>query len=224
MYYCYHTTKIKNLKSILQGGLKPNYGNNSSLIADRKKGKIYYSAGMEATVKMFSSFDSFFYRVQEGFMNEESFINSLSPEEYAIHKRNVDAILKSESFKDFIKDNIYLCFSPDSISDRHEEKPMDSYTSETIPPDKLKVCVIRNKTDNSIYSFSMQDIYCFLNAQNPNLENGLEIIDYLEDIKKFQNDNYYMDYLDLKQFCKLYPNLIMEDKANKKTATDDYCR
>lgn len=204
MYNYFHTTKKNNLSSILQNGLQPIYGANSLLTADRRTGKVSYSAGLQATVDTFTVFSRFYNNVKEGRINEESFRQNLSPEAYAMHQKSVSEILKSESFEDWIKDNIYLCFDGDCISDKHEERPEDAYTSESIPPDQLRVCVIRSKTNASIISSSMKDVYCFLHAKNPELQEGLGTWRYEEDIDKYRNDDYYMDYLSIEKFFELY--------------------
>lgn len=216
MNRCYHSTKLSNLKSILQDGLRPNYGSNSSLIADQKKGKLYYSVGEESAVKMFSNFNTFFYRVVDGFINEESFKVSLSPDEYQKHQQNVQDIIKCGDFDEYFKDQIYLSFKDYVIDDRHEEDPVDSYTSEPIPSDQLKVCVIRSKANDSICTFSMIDIYCYLHAKHPEYEEGLETWDYKTMIDRYRGDNYYMDYISLERFCELYPDLVTDTNDQSK--------
>lgn len=213
MHRCFHTTKLDNLRRILQNGLQPIYGNNSSLTADTRTGTVSYSAGIQATVDTFSVFRRFYYSVVEGRINEESFKNILSPEEYSNHQKSVREILKSESFEEWIGNNIYLCFDGNCISDKHEDKPEDAYTRETIPSKQLKVCIIKNKKNDSVCSFSMKDIYCFLYAKNPELKMGLGTWRFEEDINKFRNDDYYMDYLSLEQFCELFPELTKGIKS-----------
>ncbi|MBR2744590.1 MAG: hypothetical protein IKE01_04770 [Clostridia bacterium] len=211
MRTCFHTTKLDNLISILHNGLQPIYGNNSALTADSRTGNVSYSAGIQAAVDTFSVFRRFYNDVVEGNINEESFRRTLSQEEYSNHQKSIREILESESFEDWIGNNIYLCFDGNCLSDRHEDKPEDAYTRETIPPEQLKVCVIKNKKNDSICYFSMKDIYCFLYAKNPELEKGLGMWRYEEDINKYRCEDYYMDYLSIEQFCELFPELI----ANK---------
>ncbi|MBQ3408124.1 MAG: hypothetical protein IJH12_02830 [Clostridia bacterium] len=205
MYSCFHTTKLEKIGNILQNGLQPIYGANSALTADGRTGKVSYSAGLQATVTTFSVFQRFYNNVIEGRIDEDSFKRNLSTEEYAIHKKSIAEIQKSGSFVNWISDNVYLCFDGDCISNKNEEKPEDAYTSEFIPPEKLKVCIIKSKKDDSMCSFSMKDIYCFLYAKNPELKKGLGTWRFEEDINKFRNDDYYMDYLSLEQFCELFP-------------------
>lgn len=229
MEYCYHTTKLQYLRSILQSGLQPDYGRNSSLVGDKRKGKIYYSAGIQATVKMFSSFDASYYRVHDENINEEEFKRNLSSEDYIKHQKYIKDILNSKSFEDFIKDNVYLCFSGERLSDKNEDKPMDSYTSESISPDQLSVCVIRKRSDGSIYAFSMKDIYSYFNAKDSSLETGLEVLDFEDTINKYQSDEYYMDYISLQRFCDMYPELTIESGKVKtvilsEEQNDDYDR
>ena len=220
MHTCFHTTKLENLINILQNGLLPISGRNSALTADTRTGKISYSAGIQATIDTFSVFRRFYNNVIEGRINEEKFKNNLSTEEYSNHQKSISEILKSKSFEDWIGNNIYLCFDGDCISDRHENKPEDAYTSETIPPEQLKVCIIKNKKNDSVYFFSMKDICCFLYAKNPELKRRLGMWKYEEDIDKYRNGDYYMDYISLEQFCELFPKLTSIN--NKSQANQAY--
>ena len=56
---CYHTTKIKFLPSILKDGLQPIYGDNSSLTADSRVGKVSYSVGKQGATNTFDVFRRF---------------------------------------------------------------------------------------------------------------------------------------------------------------------
>lgn len=210
MFNCFHTTKISNLRDILEnGGLQSIYGANSALTAEGRKGNVSYSAGTQAMCNTFNVFLMFYLRVADGRINEAAFKKKLSPEAYAQHQKSVIEILKSKDFSDWISDNVYLCFDGEYLSDRHEENPEDSYTSESIPPEQLKVCLIRNRKDDSMYIFSMEDIFCFLCARNPKFDRGFyHGKQQNENVYKYKNDDYYMDYLDLEQFCELFPELV----------------
>lgn len=215
----YHTTKTKFLSSILKDGLQPIYGGNSSLTADPRTGKVSYSVGIQGTVSTFSVFRRFYNNVLEGRINEESFREKLSPEEYEKHQKSVEAIRDSVSFEDWIKDNIYLCFDENCISEKNEERPEDAYTTQSIPAKQLKVCVIKNKKDNTIYSYSMLDIYSFFYARNPDLKSGLGTYRYKRNIDKFKSDEYCLDYIDLERFCQMFPELLDGDVLRKQDSS-----
>lgn len=207
---CYHTTKTDFLSDILKNGLQPLYGNNSFLTADSRTGKISYSVGIQGTVDTFSVFNRFYNYVSEGRINEESF-KSLSREDFAKHQESIKAIQKSSNFQDWIKDNIYLCFDGNCISEKNEDRAEDSYTTQSIPAKELKVCVIKNIKDNTIHSYSMLDIYSFFYAQNPELKEGLCTHRFEQYINKFKSKEYELDYIDLERFCEMVPELLVKE-------------
>ena len=216
MLTCFHTTKSNNLKDILEsGGLQSIYGANSALTAEAREGNVYYSAGIQAMFSTVEIFNWFYLRVQDERIREDEFRRNLSPEAYIQHQKSIIEILKSENFDDWMKDNVYLCFDGDSLSDRNEENPENSYTSDVIPSEQLKVCIIRNKKDNSICIFSMKDIYNFFRAKNPELGEDFYICDDKEYIQKYKNDDYYIDYLSLEQFCELFPELTAHKEESE---------
>lgn len=220
MKECYHTTKIKFLPYILENGLQPIYGNNSYLTADPRKSKVSYSVGMQGAVNTFSVFDRFYGNILEGRINEESFIKSLTPQEYAKHQESVENIRNSISFEDWIKDNIYLCFDGNYLSEKNEDKIEDSYTTQAIPPNQLKVCVIRNNKDNTIYSYSIIDIYSLFYAKNPELKKGLCTYEYSENINKLKSSEYSLEYIDLDKFCEMFPQLFQSNNSvNERIST-----
>lgn len=214
MKYCYHTTKIKFLSSILKNGLQPIYGNNSYLTADSRIGKISYSVGIQGATKTFNVFNRFYNAVLDGAINEENFKESLSTQEFAKHQQSIEDIRNSSSFQDWIKDNIYLCFDGDFLSEKNEDKPEDSYTTQSIPAKQLKVCVIKNNRDNTIFSYSMVDIYSFFFAKNPELKKGLCTFRFRENIDKLKSDIYSLELIDLEKIYEMFPELLEEEKTS----------
>ena len=208
MKYCYHTTKTKFLASILRNGLQPIYGNNSSLTVDSRVDKISYSLGMQGLVNTFNTFTRFYNYVLEGRVNEDNFRKTLSPQDYSKHQQSLEDIRNSGSFQDWLKDNIYLCFDGNYLSEKNEEKIGDSFTTQSIPANQLKVCVIKNNLDNTIYSYSIIDIYCILYAKNPELKRLPCTYRYEKNIEKFKSDQYSLEYIDLERFCEMFPELL----------------
>ena len=136
----------------------------------------------------------------------------MNQEEYDMHLKSVKKILESDNFTEFIKDNIYLCFDGNCITNKNEEKKEDSYTNDVIPPQQLKVCVIKNKRTGTI-DYSMENIYCFLYANNPELEQRLGTWRYEDGIEKYKSSDYYMEYLSIDQFLELYNFFIINTKC-----------
>lgn len=216
MNYCYHTTKTNFLSSILKNGLQPMYGDNSHLIADIRAPQIYYSVGIQGAADTFGGFNRFYGNVLDDGINEENFRQELQPQEYVKHLKCIESIKNSFSFEDWVKDNIYLCFDGNYLSEKNEDKPADSFTTQQIPANQLKVCVIKNKKDNAFYSYSMVDIYSFFFAKNPELKKGLCTYDYKENIDKFKSDEYYIEHIGLEKFCEMFPEVLLKDDNSKK--------
>ena len=219
---CYHTTKIKFLQSILKDGLKPIYGDNSSLTADSRVGKVSYSVGKQGAANTFDVFRRFYNSVLEGNINEDHFRESLSEQDLKKHQESIEGIRSASSFEDCISDNIYLCFDGNCLSEKNEDKSEDSYTSQTIPANQLKVCVIKNIQDNKIESYSMLDIYSMFFAKNPELRKGLATYRYKDKIEKFKSDKYQLDFIDLEKFCEMHPEVLQENTSKKQQiSTED---
>lgn len=212
---CYHSTKTKFLSSILKNGLQPVYGDNSHLTADTRVDKISYSAGKQGTVDTFGVFNRFYNSVLEGRINEESFRESLSSSDLAKHQSSIESIRNASSFEDWIKDNVYLCFDGNNLSEKNEDRPEDSYTTKSITPNQLKVCVIKNVKDDTIHSYSMVDVYSCIFAKNPELKKGMCTYKFKDNIDKFQSDEYSLEYMNLEKFCEMFPELL-EDNNSKK--------
>jgi len=215
MKECYHTTKTSFLSSILKNGLQPIYGENSYMTADSRTGKTSYSVGKQGTVVTFGVFNRFYNSVLDGNINEESFREKLSAEELAKHQNSVENIKNASSFEDWIKDNLYLCFDGNYLSEKNEDKPEDAHTTQTIPPEQIKVCVIKSIKDDKIYSYSMLDVYSCFFAKDKELKKGMCTYRFQDNIDKFQSDEYVLEYMDLEHFCEIFPELL-EDNSSKK--------
>ncbi len=214
MRYNYHFTQTKNLASILRWGLRPRTGIHSSVVGE-KTSKLAYAAGDVAAISSFSSFEYYYGAVKDGKHDEgtersELYRRSLTPRQYLARQQGIEEIKKTRSFAEYAKRNVYLCFDRRCISDRHEERPVDSYTTQTIPPEEIKVCVIRRKSDNSVYSYSMLDVFTFLCSQNPK-HSFLGDYVYEDLIDRFSGGDFYMDRIGLEKFIEMFPE-ILEDQ------------
>lgn len=205
MKECFHFTKDRFLKSILENGLQPNYGANCSIIGDGKGEKISYSVGTEQATKMFEGLYGIYCRIADGRVNEAGFDER--------GKQAIAELQNATDFEDWEEPGVYLTFDGECISDLNmdESKPYDSYTHDSIPPEQLKVCVIRNKETGEIIS-SKYDIVSFWIARDKNHTFGFYDLQYADRIAEFEAEKYEMDYIGLDLFCEMFPEKLEESK------------
>jgi len=127
-------------------------------------------------------------------------------------KKAIAKLQNSSSFEEWEEQGVYLMFDGDCISDSNmdEFKPYDSYTYTAIPPEQLKVCVIKNKETGEIIT-SKYDIVCFWIARSNNQEMGFYNVEYKDRIKEFESEKYEMEYIGLDLFCEMFPEKLEEN-------------
>ena len=204
MKLCYHFTNKEKLEVILSEGLKPQYGINSQLIADSREAKIYYSVGEEATIKMFASFYEILLRALDG---------RISPELYETYSDELKQKLEtSHDIESWMGEGIYLAFDGDTLNDFNEDKPKDANTTDTIPPENLYVCVLKDKTTGEIVSTKYSDIVTYFIAKRTSTFKevldmvGFFALDIKERVDEFRNAPLIVDYIPLSSYYKLYNN------------------
>ena len=204
MKVCYHFTNVNKLDSILSEGLKPKNGINSQLISDSRKEKVYYSVGEEATIKMYASFNEVISRALDGRIN---------PELYETYSDEIKQKLEtSHDMESWMGENVYLAFDGNILNNFNEEKPKDAYTSDTIPPESLYVCVLKDATSGEIVSTNASDIVTYFIAKRTNNFNevldvaGFFGIDVENKIEEFRNEPLTVDYIPLFSFYTLSQN------------------
>ena len=204
---CFHFIKMRYLDSIRKKGLVPIKGENCYLICDDRTPKVSYSIGSTAALKMMNSFYEIYLRIQDGRINEDTFNEE--------HKQLVKRIQESNSFEEWAEDGVYLIFNRDSIESdtmRDEAEPHDAWTNGTIPAKALKVCVIRDKSRNGkIVSYSKYDIASFIASRQPERHISFFAIDHEDEIEKYKNPKYEIDYLDIDRFYEFVLNRKKSD-------------
>ena len=205
MKECFHFTKNKYLRTILEQGLQPTFGTNCSIIGDQVGAKVSYSVGSQGATKMFVGVHGIYSRMAEGRVNEEGF-NERSLK--AIHE-----LQQAKDFEDWEGQGVYLVFDGECIAEEHrvETKPYDAYTDRPISPEQLRVCVIRNKETGEMIS-SKYDIVNFWLAREQEKTGAFYRMDYSERIEELKSDKYEMEYVELARFCELHPELLGEEK------------
>lgn len=167
MTHYYHFTNYENLESISTNGLIPQSGSRTRSIGD-KRCAIFLSKGTANAILMFVSFmhhyESFagekgmhtikhyqkivkeFARKAKVEVLDQEDIEEWEATKQAIHW--IEGIMSYESFEAYIGEGVYLSISANvNINDSNEE---DCYTKETIPPNKIKVVILRNKETGEV--------------------------------------------------------------------------
>ena len=200
MKLCYHFTNKDQLDSILIEGLKPQCGINSQLISDSREEKVYYSVGEEATIKIFSFFNAMLLRALEGL---------ISPELYETYSDELKQKLKTTpDVESWMNDGIYLAFDGNKLNNSNEEQLEDSYTSETIPPENLYVCVLKDETSGEMVSTKVLDIVAYFIAKRTNNFDevldmaGFFAFDIKERVEELRNKSLTIDYIPLSSYYK----------------------
>ncbi len=209
MKLCYHFTNKDQLESILSEGLKPQCGINSQLISDSRKEKVYYSVGEEATIKIFTAFNEILLRALDG---------KISPELYETYSDEIKQKLEtSHDVESWMGDGIYLAFDGDTLNNFNEEQLKDAYTTDTIPPENLYVCVLKDETSGEIVSTKPSDIVTYFIAKRTNnFSEALNIagffaLDIEEKVEEYRNTPLTVDYIPLSKYYKS-PQSDINDK------------
>ena len=202
MKQCYHFTNKDQLESILREGLKPQCGINSQLISDSRKEKVSYSVGEEATIAIYVSFNEILWRALDG---------KIRPELYETYSDEIKKKLETSSdVESWMGDGIYLAFDGDTLTNCNEEKLKDAYTSDTIPPENLFLCVLKDETTGEIVSTKPSDIVAyFIVKRTNNFEEVMNIagffaLDIKERVEAFRKIPLIVDYIPLSNYYKLY--------------------
>ena len=212
MKLCYHFTNKDQLESILSEGLKPQNGINSQLISDSRKEKVYYSVGEEATIRIFISFNEMLLRALDG---------RIRPELYETYNSEIKQKLEtSHDIESWMGEGVYLAFDGDTLTNCNEEKLKDAYTSDTIPPENLYVCVLKDEFSDEIVSTKTSDIVTYFIAKRTNNFNevldiaGFFAFDIEKKVEEFRNKPLIVDYIPLSNYYKLSQS---NNNNNKRT-------
>lgn len=210
---CYHFTQLNRAFSIRKYGLNARVEKNSQSVKDSAK-KVSFSDGKYAAAGLMANFYKVYTDIKTGTRDKSKTDSKLA-------KRVCD----SKSFEEFLGDGMYLMFDGSNIENTGGNNghinPFDAGTKETIEPDNLKVCVLKNEQTGEI-SYSKFDFaqYLMMNlteddySKMPN-----EIIDdiklyrqtHMEEMKKIKNVGYKADSMTLDEFCQTFKNEIEED-------------
>lgn len=208
MKECFHFTKNKYLKSILENGLQPTFGTNCSIIGDRVGAKVSYSVGSDEATVMFRGVYDKYCRIADGRVNLEGYDEN--------GRKAIEELQQAKDFEDWEGEGIYLMFDGEQIDEAHrdETKLCDSYTDMPISPEKLKVCTIRNKETGEVIS-SKYDVASYWMARSEKEIVSFFAMEYGDKIEKYKSDVYEMEYVEFERFCELHPEILGEEIERK---------
>ena len=232
----YHFDENKWMRYIRDNGLVPHNGQNSQSIKDDKK-VVFYSQGEEGAVVMYMDFLKHYedFKGEKGDKAIAQYSEAvagrieLSEDEMNSLKSQVNEINRireTDSIEEYVGEGPYLKISEvedESIDDKHFNFA-NSWTTKTIPPDKLSVMVLKDKNDGKDLSEKGDIIDFFLGKMTEEQIRELPINDGLIDyISRYKSDhqeelssmqeNYELDSMTIDQY-------ISEDLEGKLTAKD----
>ena len=207
----YHMTSLDRLNSISKIGLTPRNEDNSKLINDEKN-KVFFSEGFEGAIALFVDFEIVYENIKSGKIK-------------LTNKEIEEKVLKSNNLSEFLGEGVYLQF--DSTDIENERNFENGCTSKIIPPEKLYVSILKNKkSDSTIFSrfevikYMMSKItpeeikyYGAKYKDSPNfIDATIRIqekvkkyyIIHKQEIEKYRNNNYWLEYLSIIDFVKGY--------------------
>lgn len=216
---CYHFTSLDRAFSIKKFGLSPRVGDNSQTVKDSSK-KVSFSDGKYAAAGLMADFYKVYTDIKTGKRDKSKIDPNLAKK-----------VINSKSFEDFLGDGMYLMFDGSNIENTGGNNghinPFDAGTKETIEPDKLKVCVLKNEQTGKI-SYSKYDFaqYLMINLnQDDYSKMPDEIISDIEfykqshtdEINKIRKSKYTENVMSLDEFCETFKNEIEADIIKKES-------
>ena len=207
----YHMAPLSKVRSISNLGLTPQNGDNSKVINDEKK-RVFFSEGMTGTVALYADFQKHYDQIKSGNVGK-------TPED------RVKAIQASNSLEEYLGgEGVYFIFDGTNIE--NEKNFMDGCTTQTILPQDLQVCLLKNNDTNEV-SYSRYDIIKYMMGKVPietinysgkdiGSENVSKVTSEIQsdvnnyykkhekEINPFKYGNYTMESISVKEFCENY--------------------
>lgn len=213
MKKCYHMTSLDRVRSISVSGLTPQNGDNSKTVNDTKV-KVFFSEGMTGAVALYADLQKHYDDIKAGNVGK-------TPQD------RVEAVNATNSLEEYLGgDGVYFLF--DGTDLENEKNFMDGCTDQSIAPENLQVCLLKNNETNTV-SYSRYDIIKYMMSKVP-----AESIYYTgKDVKPeevetattqirtnvnwfyennksainaFRAGNYTLENIPLREFCEKYLN------------------
>jgi hypothetical protein len=214
---CFHFTNLKNLPSIKKHGLVPSLEGNSDAVQDENP-KVSYSDTIIGAIGMYANFKQVYDEIKSGKRTPDLD----SPKQVAAY----NAVKKTSSIEEYLGDSVYLLFDGtgiDNTGGNHGNGGIyDASTKQTIPPEKLRVGLVRDDTTGHV-SYSMFDYIHYLMAHIslkdyeqmiPSMQERFDIYyhEHKDEVDKFRNGNYSKKELPLDKFIEVTKHKIEEAK------------
>jgi len=210
---CFHFTYLNRAFSIKENGLIARNEDNSKVVKDTFA-KVSFSDGRYAAAVLMANFYRVYTDIKTG-KRDKSITDA------NLEKR----IVESKNFEEFLGEGMYLIFDGTNIENtggnRGHINPFDAGTKENIESNKLNVCMLRNKQTGEL-TYSKFDVaqYLMMNltqddySKIPNqLINDIEYYkeNHIEEMNRFKNFEYSLEFMTLDDFCQIYKKEIEED-------------
>lgn len=151
MKKCYHMTSLDRVRSISVSGLTPKNGDNSKTVNDEKI-KVFFSEGMTGAVALYADLQKHYDDIKSGNVGK-------TPAD------RVQAVNNSASLEEYLGgDGVYFLF--DGTDVENEKNFMDGCTEQSISPENLQVCLLKNNATNTV-SYSRYDIIKYMMSKVP---------------------------------------------------------
>lgn len=205
----YYMASLNRVRSISNAGLSPQ-NNDNKHITDQEKNKLVFSEGMVGAVALYANFQKHYDEIKAG--KSENIPGEVK-----------EAILNSENLEEYLGgEGVYLLFDGTNIE--NEKNFMSGTTEESILPEDLSVCLLRNQDTNEI-SYSRFDIIKYMMAKVPaesinysgkdNLDKdkataNIQAVvksytkEHEKEIDVYKYGNYTMETIPVREFCEKY--------------------
>lgn len=222
---CFHFTYLNRAFSIREKGLVSRLEENSRVVKDSSL-KISFSDGRYAAAGLMANFYKVYTDIKTGKRDKSKTDPNLARK-----------VMKSKSFEEVLGNGMYLIFDGTDIENTGGNNghinPFDAGTRESIKPEQLKVCMLRDEQTGEL-SYSKYDfaLYLMMNLTADDYSkmsnNRIEDIEFYkkehaEEMKKFEESKYSIVYMTMDEFCNMYSREIIEDlrKQYENTAKDN---
>jgi len=225
----YHFTSYENLESINEYGLVPKTGGRTRSIGDNRCA-VFLSEGIENAIQMYSSI-LWHYNRHSGELGPKAIkyykdrikdYNNIGKKipldeediaEVEAMNNAIEWIKKIMSYKDFYEymgDGVYLSIS--NIGEVNPKDPRDCCITNNIPPEKIKVVLLKNKKTGEMIDSRESVLAYFMSLtpkefiidSTPNVVTKKLIKDLYEekkdDIKNYNINNFQIEEIPINMF------------------------
>lgn len=174
----YHFEQDKWMRYVLENGLEPHNGQNSKSIGDEKK-VLFYSQGKNGAVAMYMDFLKHYeeFNSKKGDQtiaeyNEKKLNNDINSKEFMRLQKQVkeiETIRKAQSLEEYLGRGPYIEIVDFDMEEIHDKNFnfANSWTTQTIPPSKLKVVCLKEKFGDRVLSEKKDIVNYFLSKMTP---------------------------------------------------------